>query len=230
MKNIDASNSNPLRRRAEEMLDQNIKVLDSLNPDDMLSVIQELRVHQIELELQNDELRRTQEQLVKSTRKYSRLYDNAPVGYISLNEDGIILQANRTFSKMVGMDKARLTHRPFANLISPEQRQEYWARFRAFFKQPEGKNLEVKIDKDDGGSMFVQLEGRLEDASETGSAENDSPILLTTVTDITERYLTRMEVENQAAFLDTLLSNIPNPVFYKDWNGCTRAAIRLSKN
>jgi len=75
-----------LRRRAEEMLLKDHGQLNKIQPTDMQNVVQELRVHQIELEMQNEELRRTQQELEASREKYFDLYDMAPAGYVSLNE------------------------------------------------------------------------------------------------------------------------------------------------
>src|SRR5687767_2745596 len=63
-----------------------------LSPDGAQKVLHELRVHQIELELQNDELRRTQLELEESRSRYFELYDLAPVGYVTLGQDGLIEQ------------------------------------------------------------------------------------------------------------------------------------------
>src|SRR5208337_3611318 len=80
-----------LRRRAEEMLLKQPGGLDKIAPADVQLMFHELKVHQIELEMQNDELRRTQLDLETSREKYFDLYDLAPVGYFSINENGIIL-------------------------------------------------------------------------------------------------------------------------------------------
>ncbi len=82
-----SGDSRSLRRRAEAMLrtDGDDPVL--LATEDMRSLLYELATHQIELELQNEELRRAQEELVDARDRYSTLYDRAPVGYLTLDDD-----------------------------------------------------------------------------------------------------------------------------------------------
>ena len=95
-----------LRRRAEEMLLKQPGALDNIPSADVQSIVHELRVHQIELEMQNDELCRTQQELEASREKYFALYDLAPVGYVTLNEKGIILDANLTAPALLGKREA----------------------------------------------------------------------------------------------------------------------------
>ncbi len=81
-----------LRREAETKLQENPP--DDVPTEDDKSLIQELQVHQIELEMQNEELRKTQAQLGESSSQYADLYDFAPVGYVTLDEDSLIWEGN----------------------------------------------------------------------------------------------------------------------------------------
>ncbi|HYR02775.1 MAG TPA: hypothetical protein VES58_05480, partial [Syntrophobacteria bacterium] len=83
-----------LRERAEKLLGSGSASLEGLSPDELASLFHELQVHQIELKVQNEELRSAQEELERSRKKYFSLYDLAPVGYLSLDRTGLILQAN----------------------------------------------------------------------------------------------------------------------------------------
>ena len=95
-----------LRHRAEEMLRKQLETLDMIPSADVQSIVHELQVHQIELEVQNDELRRAQQELAASREKYFDLYDLAPVGYVSLNEKGIILESNLTAASMLRQERS----------------------------------------------------------------------------------------------------------------------------
>ena len=106
-----------LRRRAEAVaLDHAPHALDHLQPQ---RALHELRVHQIELEMQNEELRRAHEELEASRAKYVDLYDMAPVGYFTLGEPGLILEANLTAARLLGVARGALVKQPLSRLYPP---------------------------------------------------------------------------------------------------------------
>ena len=87
----EETKDNKLRKNAEEMLQNRLNPIDYQSAD-INELIYELRVHQIELKMQNEELRETQRKLEDSRRKYFDLYNFAPVGYFTLDKNGIILE------------------------------------------------------------------------------------------------------------------------------------------
>ena len=95
-----------LRRRAEEMARENAaqspQDFASLSPDEIQRMFHELRVHQIELEMQNEELQRSHFEVKTARERYFNLYDMAPVGYVTLNEKGLILEANLAAAGLLG--------------------------------------------------------------------------------------------------------------------------------
>jgi PAS domain-containing protein len=91
--------------------------LESLSLDDALRMLHELQVHQIELELQNDELENTQNELKTSRDSYFDLYDLAPVGYLTLSVRGLILKANLATAAMFGMARRDLLKKPISTFF-----------------------------------------------------------------------------------------------------------------
>ena len=102
------SGDDTLRRQSEERLRSQMDLPDEISPKDANELIHELRVHQIELEMQNDELRRSQVQLDESRMRYADLYDFAPVGYLTFDRAGLIVEANLTAAKQLGKERARI--------------------------------------------------------------------------------------------------------------------------
>ena len=88
-------------------------------------LIHELRVHQIELEMQNEELRRAQEIIEESRRRYSDLYDFAPVGYLTLDELGVVKEANLTATRQLAKERRRLVGRHFTAFLSTKGREAF---------------------------------------------------------------------------------------------------------
>ena len=88
--------SQSLRERAERTLLASPAEIVELSPTEVQAMVHELRAHQIELEMQNEELRRSQFELAKAHDRYAALYDFAPVGYLTFDTDSMIVEANVT--------------------------------------------------------------------------------------------------------------------------------------
>ena len=94
-----------LKKQAQEFINKNPSAIKEIPPMDIKELIEDLQVHQIELEMQNEELRRIQGDFEKARDKYSDLYDFSPVSYFTMNEKGIILEANLTAAATVGVEE-----------------------------------------------------------------------------------------------------------------------------
>jgi len=118
-----------LRRRAEDSPQLRaalpLHMLKEMKPEDAQRLYHELRVHQIELELQNEELRRVQVALEVARERYFDLYDLAPVGYCTVTEAGLIIEANLTAAALLGMSRSTLVNRSLTRFMAPAQQPIY---------------------------------------------------------------------------------------------------------
>jgi formate hydrogenlyase transcriptional activator len=151
-----------LRRRAEEKARQNAaqaqKELMTQSPEENRRMLYELRVHQIELEMQNEELRRAHRELDASRERYFNLYDLAPVGYCTVSKKGLILEANLTASTLLNVARSSLVGQPINRFILKEDQDIYYLHRKHLFEKGEPDVCELRMVKQDGTSFWVRLD------------------------------------------------------------------------
>jgi PAS domain S-box-containing protein len=161
----------------------------ALSPDEVRQTIHELRVHQIELEMQNEELRRAQGELEAARARYFDLYDLAPIGYFTVSEAGMILEVNLTAANMLGVARGALVKQPLTRFILPEDRDIYYRRRKLLFETGAPQVCEMRMVKKDAAPFWAQMEARLAQNAE------GAPVCRAVVSDITAR--NRVEAERQ---------------------------------
>ncbi|MEW8398121.1 MAG: PAS domain S-box protein, partial [Candidatus Thiodiazotropha sp.] len=125
-------------------------------------LLQELHVHQVELELQNEELRQAQAKLQYTHQQYLDLYNEAPMGYASLDDSGIIVRANQMLATMLGVEKYRLTGRALVEFMEPDEQSIFRSRYTAFANHPDGKFIDIKFRCLSKGSVKDGFAGRIQ--------------------------------------------------------------------
>ncbi|MEK6654532.1 MAG: PAS domain S-box protein, partial [Thermodesulfobacteriota bacterium] len=176
-----------LRRQAEEMARakaaQVPENLETLSPGATRQLLHELRVHQIELEIQNEELRRAQAELEASRARYFDLYDLAPVGYFTVSEQGLIIEANLTAAGLLGVARGALVKQPLTRFILPEDQGIYYRHCEhLFFKTGAPQVCEMRMLRADAAPFWARLE-----ATTAQDGESGAPVCRTVVSDITGR-------------------------------------------
>jgi PAS domain S-box-containing protein len=150
--------SEDLRKRAEESLKPEPDRPDGMSFEEANSLIHELRVHQIELEMQNEELRRAQNDLEISRSRYADLYDFAPVGYLTLNKQGQIVDLNLTAARQLGIERGRLVNKHFQYFVFQPDKKEFLSHLNAILDKRERQIAEVRLSPKDGGQFYARLE------------------------------------------------------------------------
>jgi len=159
MKKNNPGSSDPLRRKAETRLkNAQKKAPDLSDPEEIMKLLQELQVHQIELELQNDELQQALQALEDSNIRYFELYNLAPVGYCTLSEKGVILEANLTAAGILGVTLKTLAGRSFTSFILPEDQDIFYHHRKLLFESGEPQLCELRLLKKPSGYLWARLE------------------------------------------------------------------------
>jgi two-component system, chemotaxis family, sensor kinase Cph1 len=160
-----ANSEQPLRERAEAIAGERAgeipEELEQLTPEGTRRALHELRVHQIELEMQNEELRRTQEELEVSRARYFDLYDLAPVGYFTISEQGLILEANLTAAKLLGVTRSALVKQPLSRFILPDDQDIHYQHRNQLLKTGNPQAWELRLLKMGESPFWVRVEATL---------------------------------------------------------------------
>jgi len=174
-----------LRMRAEQRLKANGKRdIAQMSSTEIAATIHELETHRIELEIQNEELRQTQNKLIEARDQYTELYDCAPTGYVTLTRTGRIVQSNLTFARMLGVPRDLLRNQPLSVYVASEDQDRYYTHRREAFETGERQSCELQLRPPHGGLLWVGL-----DSVTAESHSLDCETLRTVICDITDRKL-----------------------------------------
>jgi PAS domain S-box-containing protein len=190
-KRADPDRFTDLRRRAEKALQVQPVDPGEMSPADAWRLVYELRVHEVELELQNEELRRAQEELQASRAKYFDLYDLAPVGYFTLNEQGMILEANLTAARLLGVTRDHLTQQPLTRFIVREDQDVYYFHRRELFESGAPQVCEIRLLRGDGSQFHARIEATVAQDSATVA-----PVCRATLSDVSAQVRAREALEH----------------------------------
>ena len=192
-----------LRLRAEALIRHTLSEESRddrfLSPEESKKALQELRVHQIELEMQNEALRNAQAELEASRDRYLDLYDFAPVGYLTLNANGMIEEINLTAATLLGVERKMLLHRRFTAQVVAEDQGRWLTLFMTLMKQDGKGSVEVSMQRHAGAVFQALLDCQ---RTRVGAGETALRIALT---DISERKQLETELAQHRDHLEQLV-------------------------
>ena len=147
-----------LRQQAEAKLSEQKEKTQSLTKEDTQRLVHELQVHQIELEMQNEELIQARTEVEETFRQYIDLFDFAPVGYMMLTQDGTIQRVNLAGAALLGMDRVKLLNRRLELFVAEESQLVFSAFLEKLLSGEGQKKCEVLFKKNENELLWVRLE------------------------------------------------------------------------
>jgi len=203
--------SSSLRTPAEKIMAE--KGFTAMSPADAERLVHELQAHRIELETQNEELKRAQRVIEESHEKYVDLYDFAPVGYFSFDEKGAIMEVNLTGASLIGIERTQLIGRPFSLFVSPQHRDIFFTHRQKAQQTAHVERCELLIQRKDLSPVHVLMESVIA-ADTTGNLT-----IRSAVTDITERTQAEEALRESEASFRSLVENSAGPIFIVQGEG-----------
>lgn len=200
-----------LRKKAEKLVrDKRSVNPHALSDIETTKLLHELEVHQIELEMQNEELQAAKIKAEAIAAKYTDLYDFAPVGYFTLDRNGDICELNLIGTSMLGSERSKLKNSNFMFFVSADTRPFFHDFINRIFTTQTPQSCEIQLCQKEKNTMFVHLDGIVSD--------NGRQCLLTIV-DVSERIRAEDELRTSYEFNTKLLNIIPFGIKISDEKG-----------
>lgn len=185
------------------------------SPHEMRRLLHELQVHQIELEMQNEELRRGRWEIEAARARYFDLYDLAPVGYLTLDEQGKILESNYAASRLLGLSRRGLVQQSITRFIRPEEQDTYYLQCRRLLDSGLPQVSEIRMMGRDGKEFWARLEAA---SSRTADGVAEIRIILS---EVTERKQAEAALRDSVEFSSSLIRYMQDGFSVLDLDGVT---------
>jgi PAS domain S-box-containing protein len=191
---LDTEEGKKLLQKADEFIKDNVVSYEDLSENEIRWLVQRLRIYQIELEMQNEELINTQQLLQASKAQYVHFFQHAPVGLAMVTKEGIIEKVNNTLSRILNKTTDTILNTPVQNIFDQKSRDIFLGRFKAFYNNPEGKLLECSCKTDNGNEQLLLIAGSILPSSLfSDQTKGDGNILILSFQDITESKRIRLQ-------------------------------------
>jgi PAS domain S-box-containing protein len=171
---------------------------ESLSPQEAQNLIHDLQIHQAELELQNEELRRLQAQLQLSRDRYADLYDFAPIGCLTLDQNEAIVEVNLVAADLLDVERIHLIGQSFAQYVAGEDHSSYMRFRRRLSEAGEATSLPIKLARRDGTQLYARLDGVM------SSGGDGSACFRIAMSDITKHIDMEQTLQQRTAQLEAL--------------------------
>ncbi|HEY0255978.1 MAG TPA: PAS domain S-box protein [Candidatus Methylacidiphilales bacterium] len=210
-----------LRARAEGSLRHGRKGAASPAAKDVDRTMHELQVHQIELQMQNEELRRTQEQLEEACERYANLYDFAPCAYLTLGVKGEIREANLAAANLLGLERRQLIKQKFSRFVEQASQDDFYLYGRLMLSSGTRQTNQLEIKSATGRRFTVRIDGIAEERS-----VDREPRCRISLTDITASRRAEEVLESSEKDLSDFFENAPIGLQWLGFDGMILRANR----
>ena len=201
-----------LRQRAEQRLRKNRRGVVKLSHEALLKQVYELQVHQVQLEMQNEELRRSELALQLAQEHYSDLYDFAPTTHLTLDSDNVILEANLHAARLLGINRGKLIRQKFTRFISAEAQDNYYLFCRQVFASDAWQSVELELIAARGKRLIVHVDGVRDVTFERKQCR-------LSIIDITERRGMEENLRREKKFSESVIATAPLIILILDTAG-----------
>lgn len=188
MKEKTTSNLSDLLGQIENSSALSLEKNDLLSFNTVWKLVHELRVHQIELEMQSEELRRSRNEIEISQARYIALYDQAPTGYLTISGKGLILEANLTSASLLLWPRDALFRQPISAFIHKEDQDIFYVHRNKLFETQHQQQYDLRMIKKDGAFFYAQVESTL------AQGADGQPVSHMVIADISQRKQAEQEV------------------------------------
>ncbi len=201
-----------LRKRAEQQLQQTAQ--PAIAPEAAQQLIHELQVHQIELEMQNDELRRQQQEVERLRARYFDFYNLTPVGYLTISEQGLISEVNLTAANMLGVTRKALGKRPLASFIAADDQDRYYL-YRKQLVEAAGSAgpaeiVDLRMKRADGSLFWAYVQ------TITVQEKDGTAACRMIISDCTQQKLAEIELRTAKEQWDKIFNTIDDVIAIHD--------------
>jgi PAS domain S-box-containing protein len=208
------TNASGPRRQAEELLRMTRGDVAAMPVKDLQQLVHEVQVHQIELEMRNDEFRRVQIELEKARSGYSELYEFAPFGYLTLDTQGEIMEANLRACALLGVSRKDVVHCPLRRFIAPDDADTFHRHCEDVLKIGTRQACQAHLMDEAGVVRWTHFESL--------AVHDDQGCVVgwrTALSDISAQKQAEYDLRERKAQLRAILDHTPSLIFLKDLEG-----------
>ena len=197
-----------LRKRAEEQVAGDVPVADASPEVDVRVLFHELQVHQIELEMQNEELRQTQEELELSRNTYAELFDFAPIGYFLFDASGVIRKVNLAGACLLGIERELMVNKPLISFIADAEGRGFFSHHLESVLQKQGmQRCEIKLKGKEGAVVYGLLK-----SVTLGDVGSKTGYILCSIVDGTVGKKLETEIQDAREYAENIVETVREPL------------------